>query len=324
VPSLIAAVLVAFLNEPQRGRCEEALQDKFEEEEAAQKEHWTYTERINCKKMRAIFRIRTNLLGFVQGAPGCVPWGILLAYMTDFLAQDKGLPLQAATTVILFLGGGSAVGGLGGGLLGQYLYNHSKSLQPVLMGLSTAAGAIPMFFLINGTYKDQFLLLYSLAFVMGMVINITGANIRAVFANVNLPETRGTVFGIFCVMDDVGKGFGPFFAAVLIQGLGRTVAFNICTCFWLFCGVVLLCIAFTLDKDEQKMQHNLADIASHPMNSAAGMEDHRAEFYTTESGVMHRGSTYPLEHMQNVVVDLSGQANISPQISPNISPNETP
>ena len=48
------------------------------------------------------------------------------------------------------------------------------------------------------------------------------------------------------------------------------------------------------------------------------------EFYTTESGVMHRGSTYPLEHMQNVVVDLSGQANISPQISPNISPNETP
>ena len=44
------------------------------------------------------------------------------------------------------------MGGLGGGLLGQYLYNHSKSLQPVLMGLSTAAGAIPMFFLINGTY----------------------------------------------------------------------------------------------------------------------------------------------------------------------------
>ena len=33
----------------------------------------------------------------------------------------------------------------------------------------------------------------------------------------------GTVFGLFCVMDDVGKGFGPFFAAIMIDHIGRTV-----------------------------------------------------------------------------------------------------
>lgn len=33
-----------------------------------------------------------------------------------------------------------------------------------------------------------------------------GSNIRAVLVNVNAPETRGTVFGFFCIMDDVGKG----------------------------------------------------------------------------------------------------------------------
>ena len=34
----------------------------------------------------------------------------------------------------------------------------------------------------------------------------SGGNVRAVFMNVNAPETRGTVFGILCIMDDVGKG----------------------------------------------------------------------------------------------------------------------
>lgn len=30
------------------------------------------------------------------------------------------------------------------------------------------------------------------------------------------PPPTGTVFGIFCITDDVGKGLGPFFAASLI------------------------------------------------------------------------------------------------------------
>ena len=38
-------------------------------------------------KVPEIFRVRSNLLVFAQGIPGCLPWGVLNTYLNDFLAQ---------------------------------------------------------------------------------------------------------------------------------------------------------------------------------------------------------------------------------------------
>lgn len=47
----------------------------------------------------ALLRVPTNLLVFIQGLFGCLPWGVLLTYLTDYLAQNKGLSVPTATVV---------------------------------------------------------------------------------------------------------------------------------------------------------------------------------------------------------------------------------
>ena len=61
--------------------------------------NFVYSERITWKQSIALMRIPTNLYIFIQGLPGCLPWGVLLTYLTDYLAQNKGLSVQTATMV---------------------------------------------------------------------------------------------------------------------------------------------------------------------------------------------------------------------------------
>lgn len=50
------------------------------------------------------------LLSLVQGIPGCVPWGVCIAFLNDFMAVDKGMGVFAATLMMGALG----IGGLTG------------------------------------------------------------------------------------------------------------------------------------------------------------------------------------------------------------------
>jgi hypothetical protein len=82
--------------------------------------------------------------------------------------------------------------------------------------------------------------------------------VRAVLIGVNAPETRGTVFAIFNLMDGLGKGLGPAAVASLIESHGRLYAFNVSLSMWLLCGALLACIALTLGADERALQLRLA------------------------------------------------------------------
>ena len=81
----------------------------------------------------AMMKIKTNILLILQAFPGTIPWGVLFAYLNDFLSQEKGLPVEQATLLVSLFGIGSAVGGIGGGLVGQYTYKRSKRLLPIVM-----------------------------------------------------------------------------------------------------------------------------------------------------------------------------------------------
>ena len=254
---LAAAIVVLLLPEPMRGRHELALKGRYV---GTSGDGWQYQQAVTCRKVCEIFTIPSNLFGFVQGIPGCVPWGVIIAYFNDFLAQEKGLSVQAATEVMVVFGFANGVGSLLGGLLGQRVYNWRKGMMPVLMGLSTILGIFPTLAVINSDVNPQRpTMLYATAAAGGLLVTITGGNIRTVFLNVNKPEVRGTVFGIFCIMDDVGKGFGPVIAAALVGPMGRVRAFNICIWMWLLCGLVLMAIGCTLTRDERRMQMQLAE-----------------------------------------------------------------
>ncbi|HPA72750.1 MAG TPA: hypothetical protein PKY31_10805 [Spirochaetota bacterium] len=100
-----------------------------------------------------------------------------------------------------------------------------------------------------------------IGFFTGFIITITGPNMKAILLNVNTPETRGSIFSLFNLTDDLGKGFGPVIISLLIVGFGRLLAFNIANLFWLVCGVLLLVMMATFPKDEARLHEILKERA---------------------------------------------------------------
>ena len=285
LPTVALAFVVYFtVAEPERGRSETALQSKFKS-----RKKFEYKSTLSLRKVQGIFKIKTNILGFLQGVPGCMPWATINTYLNDYLAQDRGMGVAAATSVLLFFGAGGAVGGITGGFVGQTIYNRRKRMLPIFAGTGVILGIFPMLYLIDGSSsmgsvsksedaacnETQLLLhsnesesdfhvdgAYALACIFsllgGFLSTIAGPNIRAVMLNVNTPETRGTVFSIFALTDDLGKGLGPMIGAALVGYFGsRKVAFNATMFAWVACGTLMMMQFFTIEADERRMQESL-------------------------------------------------------------------
>ena len=258
IPNFFLIILFALtVKEPVRGISEESLKELIESGKV-------YTSRINWKYYKELFRIKTNILVFLQGIPGTVPWGVFFIYLNDFYSQEKGYSIMVATTIVMAVGGGAILGGFIGGLIGNRMYNIKPKYLPLLCGSTTLAGIIPMAVLLNfppfqvtGSVSAPIII----GFFTGFIITITGPNVKAILLNVNTPETRGSIFSLFNLTDDLGKGFGPVIISLLIIGFGRLVAFNIANLFWLVCGVLLLVMMATFPKDEARLNAVLAERA---------------------------------------------------------------
>lgn len=51
--------------------------------------------------LRALFSCQSALLLMFQGAPGCIPWGIINTYLNDFLSSDRGMSVEVSASFIL-------------------------------------------------------------------------------------------------------------------------------------------------------------------------------------------------------------------------------
>ena len=83
------------------------------------------------------------------------------------------------------------------------------------MGITTALAVPPMLFIINADVS--YILLDIVAIIAGVLVSMTGPNVRSVLQDVCVPETRGTAFALFNLTDDIGKGGGPVLVAALIK-----------------------------------------------------------------------------------------------------------
>ena len=92
---------------------------------------------------------KTNILVFLQGIAGTVPWSVFFVYLTDYLAQDIGYSVQMASLVVFVIGLSAMIGGFAGGLIGNKLYNINPKYQPLLSAVCTFIGMVPTAFLIN-------------------------------------------------------------------------------------------------------------------------------------------------------------------------------
>ena len=82
-------------------------------------------------------------------------------------------------------------------------------------------------------------------------------NPSAVLLNVTDPTNRGTALALLTVLDDVGRGAGPFVVAQVASRFGRRATFAWSTLGWVLCGVVFAAGGLTLKRDELAMQERL-------------------------------------------------------------------
>lgn len=260
----LCLLFLLSVREPGRGRTEDALRDLIQSGAV-------YTGRIDWRKYRELFRIKTNIMVFLQGIPGTVPWGVFFIFLNDFYSQDKGYSVEVATLIVMVLGAAAILGSFVGGLIGNKLYNIKPKFLPLLCGTSTLLGIIPVALLLNypsqaGVANPDITGPLVLGLMAGFMISLTGPNVKAMLLNVNAPETRGSIFSLFNLTDNLGKGFGPVIISIFIVQFGRVYAFNIANLFWVICGLVLLAMALTFPKDEialtEAMKEKATDMAA--------------------------------------------------------------
>jgi len=108
----------------------------------------------------------------------------------------------------------------------------------------------------------EILMVLLAAIIGGILAPIAGPNIRAILINVNLPENRGSVLGVFNLADDLGKGLAPFFVGMLIQLLPRAIAYNVAVLFWIPCALFWLGMSKSMIRDEATVQNSLSKRAA--------------------------------------------------------------
>mmetsp|Transcript_89525 Transcript_89525/g.267040 ORF Transcript_89525/g.267040 Transcript_89525/m.267040 type:complete len:150 (-) Transcript_89525:156-605(-) len=111
-------------------------------------------------------------------------------------------------------------------------------------------GTLPVLLLIALPAGSQLYLFYLLAFLGGSQASVSGGNAKAVLLNTSSQEMRGTAFGIYNIMDDLGKGFGPAFVSRWVRHMGRRTAFTLGISCWIPCGIFCLLMCLTVVRDE--------------------------------------------------------------------------
>ena len=282
-PNLVLSVLfLVATQEPARGSAETELK--------AVMEHGAeYDEKIKLGDLKKIFSNKTNRLVFFQGIFGSMPWGFFFTYLPDYYHANKGYSVQAATALLTLFGGGAILGSFFGGLLGGKLYNRRTAYLPALCGVGVLGGLVPLMLVVNWSSAPADPLASALTQLCGinaggpgiaapaalgffgaLVAAIPSSNVKAVLMNVNPPENRGTIFSLFNLADDLGKGLAPFLiGSVLSVQFGRVVSYNISMLMWLVCGVAWAALVVVFPKDVERLETTLRDRASGMKAAAA-------------------------------------------------------
>ncbi len=210
--------------------------------------------RIGLADVKRLFSNRTNVLAMLQGIPGCVPWGLIFTFLVDFYEKSKGFKPADGALLITVFGGVLILGGFMGGFMGRLVYRRRRSWLPIYCGICVLLGVLPMLYIVN--YSGTSLLPPMIAAAFGgLVIPQAGPNIRAILQNSNLPENRGSIFGIFNFTDDLGKGFGPFLVGeFLVIFHSDLLAYNIAVLCWLPCALGFFLMAYTFRTDETHVE----------------------------------------------------------------------
>jgi MFS family permease len=246
LPSLVLAVLVCFFIVDPR-HADPNLPGNFLSVDSGYKG-------LQWGTIRAIFKIKTNQMMFAQCIPGCLPWGVINTYLTDYL-HERGLSVEGSTMVVIVFGIGCLFNLSVGGSVGQRLYNKKKGYLGIWMGFACLAGIPPVLYLIHHEWvgTEPTFVPLCVAFLAGIAA-VVGPNSKACLMNCNSQRVRGTVFSVNTIMDDLGKGLGPALVAWMISIMGRKYALTLGILGWMPCSFFLFMSSYSLAEDEEAVK----------------------------------------------------------------------
>ncbi|MBU3918203.1 MFS transporter [bacterium] len=247
VPNFPLALLFAvYATNPPRGGTESALAKVLNE--GAE-----YVHRIKLSDFRIVFKNRTNLLLFLQGIPGCIPWGLLPFWIITFFREVESLTHGNATMVWELFGIGSAIGAISWALLGDWLFKKDPRYLPLFCTIGVFLGTIPCFIVMNVAVTSLGFH-FVMAIMGGILISVPASNNKAMLMNINRPEHRGSVFAVFNITDSLGKGVGPAVGSILLAVTGSYhFMMNFAISSWLLCGLIFIGVIFTITKDRDSL-----------------------------------------------------------------------
>lgn len=256
-PNLLIIPFVAnYLKEPKRGSYEEGFQQTGAE----------YTYKLKFSDYANLVRIRTNLLLFLQGIAGTVPWGAIPYFMVEFFKREKSMDVNLATSVFLIFAVGSITGNIVGGFVGQHIYARSKKLVPFVSAITTILGvfltvAVFRYHYVHGDVRG-FVIFGALGFVAALMDSYTGPNVKMMLLNVNEPKDRGRIFSIFNLTDSVGTGVGRFVGGTLSVALGTLgAALEVTAYFWIICGFLLMLSSWYFEREVEALNKRMVELS---------------------------------------------------------------
>ena len=203
---------------------------------------------LNWSKFQKVLLVSTNRLIFAQSIPGCIAWSTIATFLPDFLHRDLGFTVKGSTGVMAVFGISGLVCALVGSGIGQAIYNRRRRNLPGFVALCIAAGAVPMILL--ALFGGGGFITILLAFFGGMAA-CAGPNLKGMLMNANPGNDRGTVFAMFNLVDNLGKGLGPSVLVMLtwVFGGSRRTAFAISFGLWFISAWVALQLETCLNDD---------------------------------------------------------------------------
>jgi predicted MFS family arabinose efflux permease len=205
-------------------------------------------EDLNWSKFQQVLEVNTNRLIFAQSLPGCIAWSSIATFMPDFLHKDLGFSVKASTGVMAVFGISGLVCALVGSGIGQAIFNKNRKDLPIFVAICICAGAIPMVLLalFGGTGFITILLA-----LFGGVAASAGPNLKGMLMNANSNDDRGSVFSLFSLVDNVGKGLGPSVLVMLtwILGGSRRLAFAVAFGLWFVSAWIAVKLSDCLNED---------------------------------------------------------------------------
>ena len=267
VPNWILAPLFYIVYpEPRRGESEDALKKLYET-------GLEYTYRLSWDTAKKSLKTTTNILIFLQGSIGTLPWGVMVYYSIGFLVISRGMNPSVATFVLAILGLALLIGNPIGGFLGDWAEARRPGGRAIVTGLAIFLGMIASIGFILYPWPGEpglgdwlFISLYALLFIQ--LISYAGPNVNAIVSQVNLPEDRGTMFGVFSILDNIGASAGPLIGGLLIEYF-RSIGYPDATSymytliigalFWIPCSIVWIFISKHYPRDNERIQKTLEE-----------------------------------------------------------------